>query len=409
MEPIILNGKYNDAKIFAKTIENELITQCMNLLNQEFTKDLKIRIMPDCHAGKGCMIGTTMEIKDKICPNLIGVDISCSMLCVNLGKVNIDFEKFDDVVTKFVPLGAERHTKISKESENFFNKKENQTKAIINLEAPKLQIGTLGGGNHFIELDKYEETGEIYLIIHTGSRNFGKQIAEFWQNKAEGESVEDKLIDTNKLIADLKKENRLLEINDKLKEAKEINTKILKEAKNKELATISGENLENYLYDCNIADRFATLNRRTIANNILKNYFNKSIDEFEHFETKHNYINVEEKMLRKGAISAKKDEIVLIPLNMRDGSLIAKGLGNPEWNNSAPHGAGRIMSRRKAKELIDLNAFKESMEGIYSSSINESTVDESPFAYKNCNEIIDCLKDTVEIIRHIKPIYNKKA
>lgn len=409
MEPIIINGKYNDAKIFAKTIENELITQCINLLNQEFTKDLKIRIMPDCHAGKGCMIGTTMEIKDKICPNLIGVDLSCGMLCVNLGTIDIDFEKFDDVVTKFVTLGAERHNKISKESENFFNKNENQTIANIALEAPKLQIGTLGGGNHFIELDKCEETGEVYLIIHTGSRGFGKQIAEFWQNKAESESVEDKLIDTEKLIADLKRKNRLLEINDKLKEAKEINTKILKEAKNKELATISGQNLKNYLYDYNIADRFATLNRRTIANNILKNYFNKSIDEFEHFETKHNYINIEKRILRKGAISAKKDEIVLIPLNMRDGSLIAKGLGNPEWNNSAPHGAGRVMSRRKVKELIDLNTFKESMEGIYSSSINESTIDESLFAYKNCNEIIDCLKDTVEIIRHIKPIYNRKA
>lgn len=259
MEPIILNGKYNDAKIFAKTIESELITQCINLLNQEFTKDLKIRIMPDCHTGKGCMIGTTMEIKDKICPNLVGVDISCGMLCVNLGKVNIDFEKFDDVVTKFVPLGAERHTKISKESENFFNKKENKTKANINLEAPKLQIGTLGGGNHFMELDKCEESGEIYLIIHTGSRNFGKQIAEFWQNKAEGESVEDKIIDTNKLIADLKKENRLLEINDKLKKAKEINDK--------------------YPYETNLMFDFKT--NILIDNEIFEitGYFGKSFDD----------------------------------------------------------------------------------------------------------------------------------
>lgn len=262
--------------------------------------------------------------------------------------------------------------------------------------------------NHFIEIDKDSDNNK-YLIIHTGSRNFGKQIAEYWQKIAIKEMIKPNLIDIPKQIEELKAQKRFKEIESMIKDAKLKNKQTLENAPNKDLATISGENLKDYLHDAKIAGEYATLNRKLIAHAILSNYFGKGLDEFEYFETIHNYIDTNEKMLRKGAISAKLGEKVLIPLNMRDGSLIAIGKGNPEWNNSAPHGAGRLMSRAKAKDSVNLKDFKETMKGIHSISINESTLDESPFAYKDANEIIDSITETVDIIKHIKPIYNRKA
>lgn len=262
--------------------------------------------------------------------------------------------------------------------------------------------------NHFIEVDE-DSDGNKYLIIHTGSRNFGKQIAEYWQNVAIEETAKPNLIDIPKQIEELKAQKRFTEIEAMIKESRLKNKQTLENIPNKDLATISGKNLKNYLHDAKIAGEYATLNRKLIAHAILSNYFGKNLDDFEYFETIHNYIDTEEKMLRKGAISAKLGEKVLIPLNMRDGCLIAIGKGNKEWNNSAPHGAGRLMSRAKAKNSINLEDFKETMRGIHSISINESTLDESPFAYKDAEEIINCVKDTVDIVQHIKPIYNRKA
>lgn len=404
--PITLKGKYGEAKIYAKTIENDLISQCIELLNQPMTKNSQIRIMPDTHAGKGCMIGTTMKIENNLCPNLVGVDIGCGMLTVSIGKEELDFDKLDDIITKYVPLGFESHPEMTKDAEDFF--KNRKVIAEIDYNIPKRALGTLGGGNHFIEIDE-ENNGEKYLIIHTGSRNFGKQIAEYWQGIAIEEMVKPNLIDIPKQIEELKAQKRFREIESMIKESKIKNKQALENVPNKDLATISGENLKGYLRDAKIAQEYAALNRKLIAHAILSNYFGKDLDEFEYFETIHNYIDIKEMMLRKGAISAKLGEKVLIPLNMRDGSLIAIGKGNSEWNNSAPHGTGRLISRSKAKDSINLEDFKENMKGIHSISVNESTLDESPFAYKNAEEIIDCVKDTVDIIKHIKPIYNRKA
>lgn len=404
--PITLKGKYGEAKIYAKTIENDLISQCIELLNQPMTKNSQIRIMPDTHTGKGCMIGTTMKIENNLCPNLVGVDIGCGMLTVSIGKEELDFDKLDDIITKYVPLGFESHPEMTKDAEDFF--KNRKVIAEIDYNIPKRALGTLGGGNHFIEIDE-ENNGEKYLIIHTGSRNFGKQIAEYWQGIAIEEMVKPNLINIPKKIEELKAQKRFKEIESMIKDTKLKNKQALENVPNKDLATISGENLKGYLHDAKIAQEYAALNRKLIAHAILSNYFGKDLDEFEYFETIHNYIDIKEMMLRKGAISAKLGEKVLIPLNMRDGSLIAVGKGNSEWNNSAPHGAGRLISRSKAKDSINLEDFKETMKGIHSISVNESTLDESPFAYKNAEEIIECVKDTVDIIKHIKPIYNRKA
>lgn len=292
---------------------------------------------------------------------------NCGMLTVNMGQIDVDFKKLDDVITKFVPLGFAKHNVISKTSENFF--KNNPIIAQIALETPMRSIGTLGGGNHFIEVCMDSETGDKYLVIHTGSRNLGKQIAEYWHKVGVEKSQ----------------------------------TQI------KDLATIKGEDLENYLKDTFVAQRYASLNRETIARVILDKTFSLNLDNLDHFETIHNYIDPVDKILRKGAISAKKDETVLIPLNMRDGSLICKGKGNPDWNESAPHGAGRILSRGQAKECVDLEEFVDSMKGIYSSSVSKSTLDESPMVYKDSEDIKKCIVDTVKIIKHIKPIYNRKA
>lgn len=403
---IEIKGKYGKATIYAETVELDLVNQCKTVLDQKMTEGRNIAIMPDTHIGKGCMIGTTMEVGDEVCPNLVGVDIGCGMLTVELGTENLDLERLDDVITNFVPLGFNTHKEENQESKEFFT--HNKTNANVNYEIPRRSLGTLGGGNHFIEIDK-DEDGNQYLIIHTGSRNFGKQIADYWQNVAINEQLQDLFIDTEELIEKLKKENRHQEISIELEKAKAYNNKVKKEMLNKDLATVTGGNLKDYLEDSRIAQEYASLNRKIIANNIVKNYFHKELEDFDYFETIHNYINLDDMILRKGAISAKKGEKVLIPLNMRDGSLIAIGKGNKAWNNSAPHGAGRLMSRKKARENINLEDFKDTMKGIFSSSVNESTIDEAPFAYKNAEEILRLVGDTVDIVKQIKPVYNRKG
>lgn len=416
-------------KIFTNNIENEALEQINLLLNQESFKNCKVRIMPDVHAGKGCVIGFTADLGDKVIPNIVGVDIGCGMLCVELGKIDLDLEELDKVINENIPSGRNiREHKLI----NF--DKINNLYCLRELKETKKfnrAIGTLGGGNHFIEVDVAEDNNK-YLVIHTGSRNLGKQVADYYQNLAIElcSGKEEMFKRKEEIIRTYKEQGRKQEIQKALKELEE-EYKQNKPTLPNELCYLEGKYREMYLHDMKICQEYASLNRRYIVIQILKNYgirvqnFNsngtKLIYEpyqyinlnggtyFNIFETIHNYISFDDNIVRKGAISAKKGERVLIPINMKDGSIIAVGKGNEDWNNSAPHGAGRIMSRMKAKEKFNLEEFKESMQGIYSTSIVEETIDEAPFVYKPMQEIIENIKDTVEIQKIIKPIYNFKA
>ena len=396
-----------DLKIFTDNIEEEAVKQIDLLLEQEPFKYCKVRIMPDVHAGKGCVIGFTADLGDKVIPNIVGVDIGCGMLCVELGNIDLDLKKIDEVINKYIPAGRN----IREQKLRDFDKIE-ELYCLRELKETKKfnrAIGTLGGGNHFIEIDVDDENNK-YLVIHTGSRNMGKQVADYYQNLAiELCSGKEEFFEKKeKIIKEYKEQNRKAEIQRALKELE-------KEYKQKqpnipkELCYLTGKYREMYLHDMKICQEYASENRQMIANEIISYYFDIVPRIMPAFETIHNYIYFDDNIVRKGAISAKKGERVLIPINMRDGSIIAIGKGNSDWNESAPHGAGRIMSRIKAKETFNLKEFKKSMEGIYSTSIVEETIDEAPFVYKPMQEIIDNIKDTVEIERIIKPIYNFKA
>ena len=398
----------SNLKIFTNNIEHEAREQINLLLAQEPFKDCKVRIMPDVHAGAGCVIGFTADLGDKIIPNIVGVDIGCGMLCVELGKIELDLEKLDNIIREKIPAGKEvRKSKLI----NFDKIKELYCfRELKNSERFNTALGTLGGGNHFIEIDVDDE-GNKYLVIHTGSRNLGKQVAEYYQNLAiELCSGKEELYKKQEqLIEQYKKQGKRKEIQKALKEL-EKEYKYKQPKLPKDLCYLEGKNREQYLHDMKICQEYARINRETIAIVILTHFIgNKNFKLNNYYHTVHNYISFEDNIVRKGAISAKKGEKVLIPINMRDGSIIAIGKGNEDWNNSAPHGAGRIMSRSKAKELVNLEEFKNSMQGIYTTSVSESTVDESPFVYKPMQEIIDNIKDTVEIQKIIKPIYNFKA
>lgn len=394
-------------KIFTKNIEKQAIDQINELLKQEAFKDCKVRIMPDVHAGAGCVIGFTGNLGDKVIPNIVGVDIGCGMLCVELGNIDLDLERLDKIIRQYVPSGMNVH--------------ENQRYKFLDLEklyCYKLlknkdswlekSMGTLGGGNHFIEIDVDEDDNK-YLVIHTGSRNLGKQVAEIYQEKAikycsyEDEMKEEKqkIIKEYKVLGKEKDiQNKLIEISKKY----EGKTKLPKY-----LCYLEGKLREDYLHDMKICQEFASFNRKNIAIEIMKHLNCALSFPGNNFETIHNYISFEDNIVRKGAISAKKGEKVLIPMNMRDGCIIGIGKGNDDWNCSAPHGAGRIMSRMQAKETFNLDEYKESMKNIYTTSVNESTIDEAPFVYKPMQEIIDNIGDTVDIVKIIKPIYNFKA
>lgn len=404
---IELRGKYNTAKVFTDNVDSETISQVISLLNQDFVSGCKIRIMPDCHAGAGCVIGFTADLGEKVIPNIAGVDIGCGMLVVELGKINIDLEELDKVIRQYVPSGMSVHKDIKVE----FNKFKdlhcyNNLKKIPWLEK---SIGTLGGGNHFIEVNK-DENGNLYLVIHTGSRNLGKQVAEYYQDMAvELLSGKDDLAEKKaQLIKEYKQQGKQKLIQTELKKLEEEYRK--KQPKYpKDLCFLTGVHREKYLHDMKICQEFANLNRVAIANTILKHMFDAKLEDFSHFETIHNYINFTDNIIRKGAISAYKGEKVLIPMNMRDGSLLCVGKGNPDWNYSAPHGAGRIMSRAQAKQVISIEEYKKSMEGIYTTSVDGHTIDEAPMVYKPMHEIIENIQDTVESIKILKPIYNFKA
>jgi tRNA-splicing ligase RtcB len=382
----------NDIKIYATTLEDVAFEQIKELGEFEPYKDSKIRIMPDCHAGAGCTIGTTMHIKDKITPNLVGVDIGCGMLTVGLNETEIDLEKLDSIINEFIPNGFNIHTE--QKAEFDFDK---LIAKDLNIERAKLSLGSLGGGNHFIEIGK-SSNGELFLVIHSGSRNIGGKVAKFYQNKAV-ENLTDNSKDQKTLIEKLKKEGRQNEIGKELK-------KLKKPIINKDLAYLVGTDFDNYMHDMSLMQKYATLNRRTMANIILEK---TGLTETIAFETIHNYIDFNRMILRKGAVSAENEEILLIPINMRDGSIIGKGKGNADWNYSAPHGAGRLMGRRQAHKNLNFEEFKEQMKDVYSTSVLTETLDEAPNAYKPMNEIIEAITDTVEIVDIIKPIYNFKS
>lgn len=391
-------------KIFAKTVEQEAIDQIDLLLAQDAFKNCKVRIMPDTHAGAGCVIGFTANLGNKVIPNIVGVDIGCGMLTVPLGAIDIDFEKLDAVIRSYVPCGRNVH-----EGRVTTFKELQELKCYRDLKDPRRiarSIGTLGGGNHFIEVDKDDDNNK-YLIIHTGSRNLGKQVADYYQNLAyEIMCGKDQLLEESKLlIADYKQQGRKAEIAPaltKLKacyKAKDIDTP-------KALCYLEGAYREDYLHDMGICQRFAVQNRLWIAS-IIAERMGWSLDD--PFETIHNYIDLDTNIVRKGAINADAGQKLLIPINMRDGCIIGIGKGNDDWNNSAPHGAGRLMSRRKAKETYSVDQFKKSMDGIFTTSVCEDTVDEAPMVYKALDEIVECIEPTVEIVKIIKPIYNFKA
>lgn len=398
-------GKYTNAIVYADILDDKTKEQIKLLVDQDFMKDLKVRIMADCHAGAGCVIGTTLEIKDKIVPNLVGVDIGCGMLCVNLGKIQIDFEELDNFIHNNIPAGMNVNEDITKanvvlEDLKCINK-------INKITYLKKSLGSLGGGNHFIEID-VNSKDEYYLVIHTGSRNLGKQVAEIYQNKAI-QYHEDRLFNKkeaiNKVVTEYKKTGRQKEIK---AEIQKISQMCIQLSMPKELCYLEGSDFNDYMYDMEMCQKFATENRIEIARRIT-NHLGLNIDELDKFETIHNYINMNDKILRKGSISAYENEIVLIPMNMRDGCIIAKGKSNSDYNYSAPHGAGRVMSRGEAFRTLTVENFKKSMEGIYTTTANETTLDESPFVYKPMESILNNIKDTVDVLEIIKPVYNFKS
>lgn len=395
-----IKGKVNTAICYANIVEDEAIEQIRRMCDYEFTEGSQIRIMPDVHAGKGCTIGTTMTIMDKAVPNIVGVDIGCGMYTVNIGKADIDFEKVDEAA-HYIPSGMN----VWEGREEHFNLQELHCyRSLKNTKYLERSLGTLGGGNHFIEIDQAAD-GTKYLVIHTGSRNLGKQVAEFYQKFAVElhSGKEDYLKKKDALITEYKAEGRRKEIQAALKKLKWERRQCLIPD---DLCYLYGIYFKYYLHDVEICQAFARRNRERIAEILLGR---TGIEAGEAFHTIHNYIDTKNMILRKGAISAYKDEKVLIPVNMRDGSVLAKGKGNPEWNYSAPHGAGRLMSRTKAKETLNMEEYKSVMEGIYTTSVNEQTLDEAPMAYKSLDDIIDVIKDSVDIIDIMKPVYNFKA
>jgi len=393
-----IQGKYNTAKIFTDVIEDEAIEQIKRLCDQEFTKGSKIRIMPDVHAGAGCTIGTTLTIIDKIVPNLVGVDIGCGMECIQIQERNIDLERLDKVIHEQIPAGFY----IRNKPHSFADKTRiNELFCSVDMDKAEKSVGTLGGGNHFIEANQ-DESGNIYIVIHSGSRHMGLQVAKHYQKIAWKAINEVPKNDLRAVIDKLKAEGREKEIRDTLRTMQDQ----IKVNLPKELAYLAGTDFNDYIHDMEIAQEYAKWSRKAMMNVIVEALGLTVVDQFT---TIHNYIDTDAMILRKGAVSAKKGEKLIIPINMRDGSLICIGKGNNDWNHSAPHGAGRLMSRTHAREQFTVAEFEKQMQGIYTTSVDESTLDECPMAYKSIDDIVNNISDTAEIMSIIKPIYNFKA
>ena len=393
-----IQGKFNTAKIFTDDIEPDAYAQILNMMCQCWAKDMSVRIMPDVHAGAGCTVGTTMTIKDKIVPNLVGVDIGCGMLVTKIKDRSINFDKLDKLIRERIPTGKEHHESKISSAKNF---------PIEDLIAYKnggvsydelKSLGSLGGGNHFIEIDK-DEHSNLYIVIHSGSRHLGLATCKYWQNVAIND-CNNLTQERGTIIAKYKAQGKDdVFIKNAMKDLDHFPT-------SKELAYVSGESFNGYLHDMAIVQDFAVLNREAMMQEIIKGLRLKEVDTFC---TIHNYIDIKNMILRKGAVSAQAGERLIIPMNMRDGSLICTGKGNPDWNFSAPHGAGRKMSRSEAKAKIDLGAYQRAMKDVYTTCVNKSTIDESPMAYKPMKSILSNITDTVDVTNIIKPVYNFKA
>lgn len=400
MEQFEIKGKVNTALCYARVVEQEAIEQIRRMCDYEFTNGSRIRIMPDVHSGKGCTIGTTMTIIDKAVPNIVGVDIGCGMYTVKLGNAEIDFAKLDEAA-HYVPSGM--HVWEGRQ-ERFDLQSLRCYRSLKNTKWLERSLGTLGGGNHFIEVEEASDKTK-YLVIHSGSRNLGKQVAELYQQLAVdlNKGKETYFQEREEIIRTYKEQGRRKEIQEALAA---ISWQKREATIPEDLCFLYGTYLDDYLHDVEICQAFARRNREKIAEVLLAR---TGLAGGEAFHTIHNYIDTNEMILRKGAIAAHKGEKVLIPINMKDGSVLAVGKGNPEWNDSAPHGAGRLMSRTKAKETLNIEEYKHVMEGVYTTSVSEETLDEAPMAYKSLEDIIDVIQETVDVIDIMKPIYNFKA
>ena len=395
-----LKGKYNTAKVFTDVIDQESIAQIIQLCNQPFTQGSRIRLMPDVHAGAGCTVGTTMTIHDRVVPNLVGVDIGCGMETVRLREKHIELQQLDRLIYQKIPSGFS----IREKAHRYFQRidlTQLYCFAHINPLRAEKSLGTLGGGNHFIEADR-DEDGNLYLVVHSGSRHLGLEVAGYYQKEGyerlNGSSKEDQ----KRLVKELKGQEREKEIAKALKDLKNVKKTDIP----KQLAYEEGELFDQYIHDMRLVQDFARLNRQAMMDELVKGL---KVHVEDRFTTIHNYIDTETMILRKGAVSAQKGERLLIPINMRDGSLICVGRGQEDWNFSAPHGAGRLMSRSQAKQSFTVNQFRKEMEGIYTTSVGKATLDECPMAYKSLEDIVSHIGETVEIERRLFPIYNFKA
>ena len=394
----------SNLKIFTDNVEEVALNQIHELLRQEAFKDSKVRIMPDVHAGKGCVVGFTGDLGEKVIPSIVGVDIGCGMFCANLGRIDIDYEKLDNYINDNIPSGGnvneEKNVDFDLTGLICYDK-------LKHVDFLEKSVGTLGGGNHFIEIDKDSDDNK-YLVIHTGSRNLGVQIANYYQDLAD-EICNHKILEyqkeRDKLINEYKQSGREQEIQGALFDLKDKYENINGDIPY-EFVYLEGKYREAYLHDMKICQKYAELNRYVIAKKIA-DYMGWNLNDY--FESVHNYISFKDNIVRKGAISAKEGERVIIPINMRDGCILGVGKGNADWNYSAPHGAGRIMSRSQAKEMVDMEDYKKSMDGIYTTSVNENTVDESPFAYKPMEEILKNIVPSVTVSKIVKPVYNYKS
>jgi RNA-splicing ligase RtcB len=397
---ITVKGKYNEALCYAETLEEKASAEIRLLCDQAEFADCKIRIMPDVHAGKGCTIGTTMTITDKVVPGMVGVDIGCGMETVKLAEREIDFTRLDGVIRESIPCGFD-----VREVPHVLNGEIDLTALRcvndIKLDRARRSIGTLGGGNHFIEVDR-SDSGELYLVAHSGSRHLGSEVANYYQEEGYRALCGNAKHQVKAAITRLKAEGRYQDIERDIKELKAQTHYGMP----KDLAYVEGGLLEDYVHDMKIVQWFAVLNRRAMTEVILREM---GLEEVERFTTIHNYIDTDEMILRKGAVSAKAGEKLLIPINMRDGSLICIGKGNPDWNQSAPHGAGRLMSRAAAFRQLSLDVYKSEMDGIYSTCVVGDTLDESPMAYKSMEEIMRQITPTADVVQRIRPVFNFKA
>ena len=397
---IEVNGKYNQAKIFTDVVDQASIAQVIELCNQEFTAGSRIRLMPDIHAGAGCTIGTTMTITDKIVPNLVGVDIGCGMETVRLREDHLELQKLDKLIYEKIPSGFDVRARAHRYLERI-ELGELCCAHHIDLARAEKSIGTLGGGNHFIEVDRDDE-GRLYVVVHSGSRHLGVEVAKYYQE--EGYKILNRTDDGSiqRLVAEMKAAGREKDIQKELKKLKNLK----QTAVPRQLAYVEGPLFEQYIHDMKLVQHFAALNRQAMVDEIVKGM---KLHVEEQFTTIHNYIDTDAMILRKGTVSAKAGERLLIPINMRDGSLLCVGRGNEDWNFSAPHGAGRLMSRAQAKQSFTVSEFKKQMEQVYTTSVSRATLDECPMAYKGMQDILDNIGPTAQVEKIIKPIYNFKA